>query len=139
MVAQLHGDETAAYCEALGRPVLKVLRLRDRRDFLAMAELRGRAMVRGFLVDASVESAYGGTGQLASWDLAAEASKVAAIVLAGGLTAQNVGDAVRKVQPYGVDVSSGVESSPGRKDAAKLRAFIAAAKVASQESAVYTP
>ena len=61
-LAQLHGDETAAYCESLGRPVLKAIRLRDRRSFLALAEFQGRAGVRGFLVDAFSPDAYGGTG-----------------------------------------------------------------------------
>ncbi len=130
-LAQLHGDETAAYCEMLGRPVLKAIRLRDRRSFLALAEFQGRAGVRGFLIDAFSPDAYGGTGQVADWSLAAEAASAATILLAGGLTPLTVSDAIRRVRPYGVDVSSGVEVSPGKKDHAKLRAFVQAARLVS--------
>lgn len=132
-LAQLHGDETAAYCETLGRPVLKAIRIRDRGSFLALAEFQGRAGVRGFLVDAFSPDAYGGTGQLADWSLAAEAAAVARILLAGGLTPENVAQAVGQVRPYGVDVSSGVEARPGKKDHAKVRAFVQAVRLASCE------
>jgi hypothetical protein len=94
-----HGDETAAYCEQLGRPMLKAIRLRDRRSFLALAEFQGRAGVRGFLVDAFSPDAYGGTGQVADWALAAEAATVARILLAGGLTPGNVAQAIEQVRP----------------------------------------
>ena len=133
-LAQLHGDESAAYCEQLGRPVLKAIRLRDLGSFLSLAEYQGRAGVRGFVIDAYSESAYGGTGQRTDWSLAAEAANTAAILLAGGLTPENVGEAIVKVRPYGVDVSSGVEASPGKKDHAKVKAFIQAAKLVSKES-----
>ena len=128
-LAQLHGDETPAYCESLSRPIMKGIRLKDRGSFLALAELKGRAEVRGFVIDAFSESAYGGTGQTVDWELAAEAAKAAPILLAGGLTPENVGEAIQKVQPYGVDVSSGVEASPGKKDHQKIQAFISAAKL----------
>jgi len=131
-LAQLHGDETAAYCEKLGRPMLKALRLRDRHSFLALAEFQGRAGVRGFLVDAFSPDAYGGTGQVADWSLAAEAAAVTRILLAGGLTPENVAQAIEQVRPYGVDVSSGVEASPGRKDHAKVRAFVQAVRLVSR-------
>ncbi|GIW54942.1 MAG: N-(5'-phosphoribosyl)anthranilate isomerase [Nitrospiraceae bacterium] len=127
-LAQLHGDESASYCERLGRPVLKAIRLRDRGSFLALAEFQGRAQVRGFVVDAFSEEAYGGTGQTADWNLAAEAAKAARILLAGGLTPANVGEAIERVRPYGVDVSSGVEASPGKKDPEKIRAFVRAVR-----------
>lgn len=130
-LAQLHGGETASYCECLGRPIIRALRLRGPGDLLALAEYKGRAQVRGFLVDAFSEKEYGGTGQVADWGLAAEAAKSADILLAGGLTPENVQEAVRQVRPYGVDVSSGVEVSPGRKDHAKVRAFIEAARLVS--------
>ena len=128
-LAQLHGDETPAYCENLERPVLRGIRLRDRGSFLAMAEYKGRAGVRGFVVDAFSESAFGGTGETTDWTLASEAAKAAPILLAGGLTPDNVQEAIQKVKPYGVDVSSGVEASPGKKDPAKVQAFIHAAKL----------
>lgn len=130
-LVQLHGDETAAYCEALGRPVLKAIRLKDRRSFLILAEFQGRAGVRGFLVDAFSSDAYGGTGQVADWSLAAEASSAAPVLLAGGLTPENVSQAILQVRPYGVDVSSGVEASPGKKDHEKVRAFVRAVRLVS--------
>ena len=130
-LAQLHGDETAAYCEELARPVMKALRLKDRGSFLALAEFQGRAGVRGFILDSFSENVYGGTGEVTDWDLAAEAAKSATIVLAGGLTPENVAEAIRTVHPYGVDVSSGVESVPGKKDHGKVRAFLQAVQVVS--------
>lgn len=130
-LAQLHGDEAAAYCDLLGRPVLKAIRLKDRGSLLAVAEYRGRARVRGFVLDAFSATSYGGTGQVADWDLAAEVARSTCVILAGGLTPENVAEAIQKVQPYGVDVSSGVESRPGKKDHKKLRAFIEAAKLVS--------
>lgn len=130
--AQLHGNETATYCQELGRPILKALRVKDRSAFLALAEYRGRAGVRGFVLDAFSDQAYGGTGLVIDWAVAAEAAKAANILLAGGLTPDNVGKAIQAVQPYGVDVSSGVEREPGKKDHEKVRAFIRAAKVVSQ-------
>lgn len=137
-LAQLHGDESAAYCEQLGRPALKAIRLRDMGSFLSLAEYKGRAGVRGFVIDAYSESAYGGTGHTADWSLAAEAAKTAAILLAGGLTPDNVGEAIVKVRPYGVDVSSGVEVSPGQKDHGKVKAFIQAVKLVSKNTDGYT-
>ncbi|HBP88023.1 MAG: phosphoribosylanthranilate isomerase [Nitrospira sp.] len=122
--AQLHGDESPGFCEALQRPVLRAIRLRDRSSFLALAEWKGRIGVRGFVLDAFSTTAYGGTGDTSDWSLAAEVAKVAPILLAGGLTSENVEGAIRQVRPYGVDVSSGVELSPGRKDPAKIRDFI---------------
>jgi phosphoribosylanthranilate isomerase len=130
-LAQLHGDETAAYCEALGRPLLKAIRLQDRRSFLPLAEFQGRAGVRGFLVDAFSPDAYGGTGRVTDWSLAAEAASTTTILLAGGLTPENVAQAIRQVMPYGVDVSSGVEASPGRKDHDRVRAFVQAVRLVS--------
>jgi phosphoribosylanthranilate isomerase len=130
-LAQLHGDESASYCQSLGRPVLKAIRLKDRGSFLALAEFHGRANVRGFVIDAFEEHAYGGTGQTVDWALAAEAARAAPILLAGGLTPSNVAEAIRQVRPYGVDVSSGVEERPGKKDPAKVKAFIEAAKLVS--------
>ncbi len=130
-LAQLHGDETAMYCQELGRPVLKALRLKDRSSFLALAEYQGRGGVRGFVLDAFSEQAYGGTGQVVDWGLASEAARAATVILAGGLTPDNVGQAIRVVQPYGVDVSSGVEAAPGKKDHEKVWAFLRAVRVVS--------
>jgi len=127
--AQLHGDETPSFCESLGRPVLRALRLRDRGSLLALAEYKGRMGVRGFVVDAFSSKAYGGTGQTVDWSLAREIAKAAPILLAGGLTPNNVQEAVQQVQPYGVDVSSGVEQSPSKKDHEKIRAFTQAVRL----------
>lgn len=130
-MAQLHGDESASYCRELSRPAMKALRLKDRGSLLALAEYQGRGGVRGFVLDSFSEIAYGGTGQVTDWTLAAEVAKSTPILLAGGLTPDNVAQAVRTVRPYGVDVSSGVESAPGKKEHAKLRAFVEAVRVVS--------
>jgi phosphoribosylanthranilate isomerase len=128
-LAQLHGDESAAYCELLGRPALKALRLRGPESLLGLAEFKGRAGVRGFVLDAYSEAAYGGTGKVADWPLAATVARTVPVLLAGGLTPDNVREAVHAVRPYGVDVSSGVEAAPGRKDHRKIEAFVRAAKL----------
>lgn len=128
-LAQLHGDETVSYCQDLGRSVMKALRLKDRGTFLTMAEFKGRANVRGVLIDAFSTQAYGGTGQTVDWTLAQEAAQSTPIVLAGGLTPANVAEAITSVRPYGVDVSSGVELSPGKKDHDKVKAFIRTARL----------
>jgi phosphoribosylanthranilate isomerase len=130
-LAQLHGDENASYCRELSRPTMKALRLKDRGGLLALAEYQGRGGVRGFVLDAFSEQSYGGTGQTTDWTLAADVAKTTPILLAGGLTPDNVAEAIRTVRPYGVDVSSGVESGPGKKDHAKISAFIDAVRVVS--------
>jgi len=130
-LAQIHGDETSTFCESLGRPVMRGIRLRDRNTFFAMAEYKGRAGVRGFILDAFSQNSYGGTGKKADWDLAKEAAKSFSFFLAGGLTPDNVQEAIKKVRPYGVDVSSGVESTQRKKDPAKVQAFIQAVKLVS--------
>jgi phosphoribosylanthranilate isomerase len=130
-MAQLHGDEPAMYCRELSRPAMKAFRLKDRGSLLALAEYQGRGGVRGFVLDRFSEVAYGGTGQVTDWALAAEVAKTASVLLAGGLTPDNVTDAIRSVRPYAVDVSSGVESVPGKKDHEKLRAFLDAVAVVS--------
>lgn len=130
-LAQLHGDESASYCESLGRPALKALRVKNREAFLALAEFQGRANVRGFVIDAHSDHAYGGTGQTVDWAVAAEVARSVPILLAGGLTPSNLAEAIRQVHPYGVDVSSGVEARPGKKDPSKVKAFIEAARLVS--------
>jgi phosphoribosylanthranilate isomerase len=84
------------------------------------------------LVDAAVKGAYGGTGLTADWFAAAGLAQRYPLLLAGGLNPENVAEAVRQVQPWGVDVASGVEASPGRKDAGRLKAFVQAVKVESK-------
>jgi len=124
-VVQLHGAESPEFCSTVPRPVLKAIRVRDESS---LETIRTFA-VSGILLDAYVEGQLGGTGARFNWDLAVRAKALSRpIVLAGGLTPENVGEAVQRVSPYGVDVSSGVESAPGRKDIAKLAQFIARAK-----------
>jgi phosphoribosylanthranilate isomerase len=130
-MAQLHGDETATYCRELNRPVLKAIRLKDRTSFLALSAYQGLANVRGFVLDAYSEGVQGGTGKVIDWKLAGEAAKTAIVILAGGLTPDNVAQAIRTARPYGVDVSTGVEAMPGIKDRLKMQAFIRAARVVS--------
>ncbi|MBE7499597.1 MAG: phosphoribosylanthranilate isomerase [Verrucomicrobiales bacterium] len=124
-VVQLHGAESPAFCGRLTRPVIKAVRVRGPET---LAELEGYATA-AWLLDAYVPGQPGGTGATFDWGLATQAVAVGRpVILAGGLTTANVAAAVRQVRPYAVDVSSGVESEPGRKDAAALRAFVEAAK-----------
>ena len=122
---QFHGDELPEFCAQFGVMSMKAFRVRDAES---LEELR-RFPTAAFLLDAYSQNGLGGTGEKFNWDLAIEAKKFGRpIFLAGGLTPENVGEAVRKVQPFAVDVSSGVESAPGKKDANKVRAFIQAAR-----------
>ena len=125
-IAQLHGSESANYCSSLGRSVIKAVRLRNSSDLEAMAEYE----VGAILLDAFVPGVAGGTGTCLDLQLVSPIDRRHRIILAGGLTAENVGEAIRRLRPEGVDVSSGVELSPGRKDHAKLTAFVAAARTA---------
>jgi len=122
-LAQLHGDETSEMVQSLNGKAFKAFRgvpdVEHIDDFI-------RDDVPALLVDASVKDAYGGTGLTADWSAAAELAKNYSILLAGGLTAENVAEAVRQVRPWGVDVASGVESSPGSKDASRMKAFVKA-------------
>lgn len=121
---QFQGDEAPDLCEQFGHSYVKVARMRPGLDLVEFA--RAYASARGLLLDAYVEG-YGGAGQSFDWSLV-PANLPLPIVLAGGLTAENVGTAVRRLRPWAVDVSSGVEVSKGIKDAAKIAAFIAAVK-----------
>jgi phosphoribosylanthranilate isomerase len=109
--------------------VLRTARLKDAR---ALALAQGLPRCAGVVVDASVPGSYGGTGRLARWDLAARLARRRTVILAGGLNAENVAEAVRRVRPYAVDVASGVEAAPAVKDAAKMREFVKAAKTAQR-------
>ena len=122
---QFHGDESPEFCTQFGVMSLKAFRIRAA---ASLAELPSYP-TNAWLLDAFSPTALGGTGEQFNWELALEAKKLGRpIFLAGGLTPDNVAEAVRRVQPFAVDVSSGVESAPGKKDPAKVRAFIAAAK-----------
>jgi phosphoribosylanthranilate isomerase len=122
---QFHGEESPEYCAQFGLMSIKAFRIRDADSLKALQEYPTEA----WLLDAFVADKLGGTGEKFNWDLAIEAKKLGRrIFLAGGLTPSNVADAVRKVHPWAVDVSSGVEASPGKKDHAMVKEFIAAAK-----------
>jgi phosphoribosylanthranilate isomerase len=124
---QFHGDETSDFCTQFGLMSVKALRVQNEESIAALANYHTDA----FLLDAHSKSGLGGTGEKFNWDLAVAAQKFGKpIFLAGGLTPENVAEAVRQVQPFAVDVSSGVESAPGKKDAAKVRAFIKSARMA---------
>ncbi len=128
-LAQLSGDESPRTLAQLGERAFKALRPTDRLELEAsLQRFPPRSQAPAWLIDAYRPGAYGGTGQLACWDLAASLAARAPILLAGGLNPDNVAEAVSQVWPWGVDVASGVESSPGKKDAAKIAAFIKTAK-----------
>ena len=122
---QFHGDEPPAFCTQFGLMSMKAFRIRDAGSLKALPEYPTDA----WLLDAFASDALGGTGEKFNWDLAREVPRLGKpVFLAGGLTPENVAEAIRTVEPFGVDVSSGVESAPGKKDHAKVRAFIKAAK-----------
>lgn len=118
---QFHGDETSAQCEGHGRPYIKALRVRPGENIAACCAEYNQAS--GILLDTYVPGVPGGTGEAFDWSLVpADLDKP--VILAGGLTADNVRAAIAQVSPYAVDVSGGVEASKGVKDAEKIRAFI---------------
>jgi len=123
-LVQLHGDEDPDYCVEINRRVIKAFRVKDAASLTAISRYR----VAGYLLDAWSPLAHGGTGLTFDWELAKGAGIADRLILAGGLTPENVAEAVRMVAPYGVDVSSGVESAPGRKDAEKVREFVRRSK-----------
>ncbi len=121
---QLHGDEDPEFARLLGPGVIKALRIKGAEDILVMKDYNATA----FLLDAFVDGKPGGTGAAFDWAIAVEAKRYGRVILSGGLTPGNVAEAVKRVAPYAVDVSSGVESSPGVKDPDKIRRFIEEAK-----------
>jgi len=122
---QFHGEEEPAFCAAFGLPWLKAARVRPGVDLLQFAVRFAGA--NGLLLDAWSPAAQGGTGERFDWGLI-PAGLARPVILAGGLTPANVAAAVRAVRPWAVDVSSGVEATPGIKDAAKIVAFIKEAR-----------
>jgi phosphoribosylanthranilate isomerase len=122
-VVQLHGDEPAPYARALRWPIWRAVTLDTADD--VFAEWSAETT---FLVDAADPDKRGGTGQVVEWTKAAPLARRRRIVLAGGLTPDNVQAAIREVQPYGVDVSSGVEDAPGLKDPKKVALFLERAR-----------
>ncbi len=129
-LVQFHGDESADYLaefSKLGRPFIQAIRLAD----TTQSVREDSPPTRALLIDAAVPGAYGGTGRTIDFALArafVARHRKSSVILAGGLTPENVRAAIDDVQPFAVDVAGGVESAPGRKDSAKLRAFVAAVR-----------
>ncbi|HEY2461340.1 MAG TPA: phosphoribosylanthranilate isomerase [Candidatus Acidoferrum sp.] len=130
--AQLHGDETAAVVKKVAEsmPVIKAFRVGA--DF-AMSKFEEYPGAFAFLLDAAQAGQYGGTGRTTDWGFAERAARGRRIILAGGLKVENVAEAIRVVKPYAVDVASGVEAKPGKKDHGKMKEFIEEVRRAERE------
>ena len=128
-VIQLHGEEPPESC-LLTRKVIKGIRVKSLESLEPLKRYQG--LVSAFLLDTYAPRIPGGTGQVFSWDIALEAKNFGRVILAGGLTPENVSEAIRLVKPYAVDVSSGVELEKGKKDHKKMRLFIERARSAAQ-------
>lgn len=123
-VAQLHGDETPDFVSSIPFKVIKAVRISDKSDLDKVAQYSSQAI----LFDTYSEKEYGGTGKSFDWGILKDFSSTKNIILSGGLNPENVLEAVRIVKPYAVDVSSGVEEEPGKKDHLKIKKFIEAIK-----------
>jgi phosphoribosylanthranilate isomerase len=125
-LVQLHGDEGPAFCAEVARrtgaKVIKAMRIAGASDFQDLA----RFHTDFHLLDTARRGAYGGTGETWDWALASRRSRTVPVILSGGLTAENVADGIAAVEPFAVDVASGVESAPGVKDHDRMAAFMAA-------------
>ncbi len=117
---QLHGEESPAYCSSLGMPVIKGFRVKDEE----VLERMNRYRVEALLLDSYCSGQRGGTGKTFDWRLAQEAKRYGRLILSGGLTPENVAEAIRTVRPYAVDVSSGVEERAGKKEKGKVKRFL---------------
>ncbi len=125
-MVQLHGDESPAFCRDVNCRVMKSFRVGPHTTAEDLAPYGGQ--VQGFLLDTYHRETAGGTGEVFDWELVERIAPPGPVILAGGLGPDNVGEAIRKVRPFAVDVNSGVESAPGRKDYEKLKAFFAAVR-----------
>ena len=126
-VLQLHGHESPDFCRGFNRRVIKAFRIKDAESLTVLSQYT----VSAYLLDTYVKGAMGGTGVTFNWSLALDAKQHGSIILAGGLNPDNVAQAVQQIYPYGIDVSSGVEAEPGRKDHNKVKNFIEAVRNAS--------
>ncbi len=130
--SQLHGDESPKLVSEIAKKVSVIKALHIGKGS-ALPPFSSYRSAIAFLLDAPHSGQYGGTGRTADWTMAQTAAKSHRILLAGGLTPENVAEAILNVRPYAVDVTSGVESKPGKKDPAKLRAFFEAVARANQQ------
>jgi len=130
-LAQLHGSESPEYCEALFPWAIKAFQVKDATVLKQLPLYRASA----YLLDGYHSKLKGGSGQSFDWEIARQAKGLGRIILSGGLIPENVAQAIAIARPYGVDVSSGVEASPGKKDHRKLAAFIQAVKESNSEAA----
>ena len=119
-LVQLHGEESPVFCRKIQRRVIKAFRVKDLQSIKQLEKYS----VSGYLLDTFSDNLHGGTGKIFDWNLALPAKKMGPVILAGGLTARNILQAIRQARPYGVDVCSGVEKLPGVKDPEKVRAFL---------------
>ena len=117
---QLHGNESPELCHSLNLKIIKAFRITESEPLNILSKFQ----VDAYLLDTYVKGKLGGTGKTFDWNLAYRAKKYGQIILAGGLNPSNVSTAINQVKPYAVDVSSGVEAEPGRKDPKKVRDFI---------------
>lgn len=125
-VVQLHGDEPPESCSC-SRRIIKAIRVKSLDSLAPLEGFKGR--VSAYVLDTYTPDKLGGTGTIFNWDIAVEAKQFGRVILAGGLTPENIVEAIRHVRPYGVDVCSGVEASKGKKDLKKLKLFIERAKM----------
>ncbi len=126
-VLQFHGNETPAFCASFQRPFVKAIRMAEGTDLPALEQTYTDAGALGLLLDSYSPAAPGGTGETFNWERIPRERRLP-LILAGGLSPDNVVAAVTQVRPYAVDVSSGVEIAPGRKDSARMAAFVHAAR-----------
>ena len=129
-MVQLHGEEDASFCRTMPVKVLKAIRVGEQSRAADLAAYRG--VVSGFVLDTFQPGRAGGTGQAFDWQLVAQLAPPAPVILAGGLTPDNVAAAIAQVRPFAVDFNSGLETSPGRKDSALLRRAVAAVQQADR-------
>jgi phosphoribosylanthranilate isomerase len=128
---QFHGEESPEFCHKFGLKTIKAFRVRDATSLIPLSAYETEA----WLLDSYVPGKLGGTGAKFNWALATEAKKLGnSIILAGGLTPENVGEAVAMVRPFAVDVSSGVELTPGKKDRCKMKTFVEAARAGASST-----
>jgi phosphoribosylanthranilate isomerase len=134
---QLSGDEPPEVLDLLGERSFKVLRPTTFSEFEEIVlRYPRRTMAPAWMIDTFRPGQYGGTGQTVDWEMAHRIAQTAPVLLAGGLTPANVAEAIRRIQPWGVDVATGVESEPGVKDPARVRDFIQAVRACTAEAAI---